>query len=189
METVVKFFTLIDAVIQRKLDLLFFFLMNVFGWKKSFIRLLVWDIIILSVVIRVCCRWLENGKQMSFNLVIGFAVVAFMLFSKAVDRANDIAADSKDMLSASDHVFPGMNLLKILFGAMLLHWPIAFIFGGSAFDFPPDVPVALVHVSNASSFVFELSFLLNLYLRCTPKIPPPQKARQKILVEAGQNST
>lgn len=182
--------SMLDMAIQRRFDMFIFFLMRVFGWKKSLIRFILWGIAITSLALQISCQWVLNDRKIGWDMIWGIAMLGLLLMIQLADYVFDRYAESVRMFSLADRPEPANSFFKLLFGSIVIQHLLLMpsIFFGSVRSGVEPMPTVL-KASTLFGFVFFLSVLATIYLKRTPPTPPPTKVELRVLVPVQDRST
>ncbi|MEY4722986.1 MAG: hypothetical protein RLZZ324_499 [Candidatus Parcubacteria bacterium] len=184
MQALIAFLWSIDAVTQRIVDSVAFFLMRRFGVRKSFILYGIGIMIVFSHLCLAVAR--PPGTEGMFMRVINIAFACWWFLIIHDLRRKEQLAEDAGMLSpmASDQAKAFLGLGKLLFFFFLakdiMDWAYPHLGRG-------ETP--RIHTTIATfHMMLQASLILSLYLFRTPSTPPPAKkkaeAPNRVLVPA-----
>jgi len=191
MEHVKSYFSALDAAVQGRFDRCIFFLMRIFGWKKSFIRFILWGIAITALAINTYCQWLLNGRKVGGGVVGGIALLGLLLLIQLADYVLDRYAESMKMFSSADRIDSSYGFFKLIFGSIMLQHlliVVVLLFAASPKS-GEEFLLLTLRVDAFSGLVFYFFVLATIYLKRTPPEPPPTKVELRILVPVRDSSS
>lgn len=156
----------VDCHFQATVDAGAFFLMRR-GLTKGQIRWALNTAIAAGALLRVALLWPYYARHPLSTAVVVVAM-AFLVIAAEFGSRIDDRAESAGMVSRLDSTYPGDRIWK----ALASFWALT-AFGSDSPEVVALVAPRLLSAGNVASCISNLAFLAALYLKKTPRTPPP----------------
>ncbi|OGH59480.1 MAG: hypothetical protein A2725_01505 [Candidatus Magasanikbacteria bacterium RIFCSPHIGHO2_01_FULL_33_34] len=163
-------FVWIDQLIQKGVDSVMFFLMRMFGLRKSIIKYIITSLFIIGLIGMIIYDF-QQGH------VVQVCLGVLWLFCSLIVQHINYYDDVKDENSNTVYFRSDLNLIK--FDSIIKIFCIFHI--SEVIFFGIDVQSNFYIYSHNITF---FSFLLLVYIAKTPNTPPPQEKKVTKLVHA-----
>jgi hypothetical protein len=178
MGSLVSLFSRLDAVIQRRFDSIYFFLMRRFGVRKSAIRYALNALAVIAFTGDFVSD-MRYGVASALGVFLGGFFILVLLLQQHMDARDDREAEAAPGVASAADRDPGHGIWKIVIAAFLFTTLLEFRYPPSAY-----LKAGLnggEHIfQTICDTVFWLAYLASAYLRKTPMNPPAEKEKTSV---------